>query len=104
MAYVVERVINECSTYVLTPENEGNITLEKPVTTTHERPNSPGAPGGTFTFAENDVIAKYIKVDGTYNSSNEGFHVKELRAYGDKYVAGTLKAAVLVIVKKRRQA
>ena len=160
MKYVVNRVINECSTAVVVPENVGNIALDKPVTATHERINSPGAPGGGYaahitdglentywdgiewaynpeavidledvyeigkinvlcyvagsryylydiftsmdgeewtevvhktattagtndgdTFTFDDVTARYVKIVGTYNSSNEGFHVREVRVY-----------------------
>lgn len=36
--------------------------------------------GDTFTLPNS--AARYIKVVGTYNSANEGFHLKEVRAYG----------------------
>ena len=166
MKYVVSRVIEECNTATPLPEypeNEGNIALGKEVTSTHERPDSPGAPGGGYAehitdgrpetywdgiewaynpeavidledeysidrinvlcyvagsryylydiyssvdgqswtqlvnktstaagtnagddFMFEDVTARYIKIVGTYNSSNEGFHVKEVRVYGEK--------------------
>ena len=178
---VVERVINECSTYVEVPENVGNIALEKEVFANQERPNSPGAPGGgyatnindgivdtywdgiawngevtpyiiidlgkdylidrmnvvnyydgkryydydlyvskdnetwqkvanrketygeapslvtgdTYEFSADQITARYIKLVGLYNSANEGFHVKELRAYGNEITDKTaLKIAL----------
>ena len=166
MKYVVGRVIEECNTDTPLPEypeNEGNIALGKKVAATHERPDSPGAPGGGYAehitdgrpetywdgiewayapeavidleaeytidkinvlcyvagsryylydiyssvdgqewtqilnktatdagtdagddFTFEDVTARYIKIVGTYNSSNEGFHVKEVRVYGEE--------------------
>ena len=171
MKYVVSRVIKECSTATPLPdypENEGNIALGKEVTATHERPDSPGAPGGGYaehitdgrpetywdgiewaynpeavidlegiytidkinvlcyvsatryylydiytsldgeewtqivnktatapgtdagdSFEFEDVTARYVKLVGTYNSSNEGFHVKEVRVYGEEVVEVT---------------
>ena len=178
---VVERVINECSTYVEVPENVGNIALEKEVFANQERPDSPGAPGGgyatnvndgivdtywdgiawngevtpyiiidlgkdylidrmnvvnyydgkryydydlyvskdnetwqkvanrketygeapslvtgdTYEFSADQITARYIKLVGLYNSANEGFHVKELRAYGNEITDKTaLKIAL----------
>ena len=38
--------------------------------------------GDTFE-AEGEVYASYIKVEGTYNSSNTIFHLNEVRAYGE---------------------
>lgn len=39
------------------------------------------AAGDSFTV---DVNARYIKLTGSYNSSNSSFHLGELRAYGEK--------------------
>ncbi len=164
MRKVVSDVIENCSTYVEIPENEGNIAKDKPVTATQERPDSPGAPGGGYvknindgfadtywdgidwalvpeavidleglyqidsinvlcyvagnreyyydiytsidgeewtllvekkeygpetdagTTFETDLQARYIKIIGRKNTANEGFHVKELRAYGTKII------------------
>ncbi len=164
MRKVVSDVIENCSTDVKYPENEGNIALDKPVTANYERPDSPGAPGGGYvknmndgypdtywdgidwslvpeavinleglyqidrinvlcyvagsreyyydlytsldgeewtllvekkeygpetdagTDFEVDLQTRYIKLIGRKNTANEGFHVKELRAYGTQLI------------------
>ena len=162
MAAVIERVLDECSAYEEVPENDGNIALDKPVTTTSERPDSPGAPGGGYAahivdgvestywdgvnwnlapeavidleavytidkinvltyvtgsryylydiytsidgetwtqivskdttvpdtaagdnYLFEDVTARYVKIIGRKNSANEGFHICEVRVYGE---------------------
>lgn len=44
---------------------------------------SPDA-GDDYLFTEDQPVARYVKLVGLRNSSNEGFHVKEIRVYGEK--------------------
>ena len=39
---------------------------------------------GDVIEAEDKVYARYVKVEGTYNSANSAFHLNELRVYGQK--------------------
>ena len=51
--------------------------------------------GDTYEFSADQITARYIKLVGLYNSANEGFHVKELRAYGNEITDKTaLKIAL----------
>ena len=40
--------------------------------------------GDDYVYETNKPRARYLKLVGLYNSSNEGFHVKEIRAYGNE--------------------
>ena len=49
----------------------------------HGTTPSPAA-GDDYIYETDKPIAQYIKLVGLFNSSNEGFHVKEIRAYGTR--------------------
>ena len=38
--------------------------------------------GDDYIYETDKPVARYVKLVGLYNSSNEGFHVKEIRVYG----------------------
>ena len=57
---------------------------------------SPDA-GDDYVFESDKPVARYIKLIGLYNSSNEGFHVKEIRAYGSEYVETGLQQVTNVV-------
>lgn len=53
-----------------------------------KKDTSPATKSGD-TYELEETAGRYIKVVGTYNSSNEAFHVKEIRAYGKEAVVRT---------------
>ncbi len=52
---------------------------------------SPAA-GDDYIYESDKPVARYVKLVGLYNSSNEGFHVKEIRVYGNEVKAADYTA------------
>ncbi len=48
--------------------------------------------GENIQVKEKDVLARYVKVVGTYNSANASFHLNELRVYGEQMDYGLIQA------------
>ncbi|MFQ8704957.1 MAG: alpha-N-acetylglucosaminidase TIM-barrel domain-containing protein [Thomasclavelia sp.] len=52
----------------------------------HKTDQTIGTDKGDIYTYEDGLQARYIKLSGKYNSANESFHIKEIRAYGDDYL------------------
>ena len=52
----------------------------------HKVDTSIGTADGDTYLYETPIKARYVKINGKYNSANEAFHIKELRVYGERTV------------------